>query len=436
MPSRPLENGGRGLEIAGATPLSTDQHFKDALSVSTNSIQSLAESLSELELPQVRAAILESNDRCNLVNPEGMHRAKDVYDILPPETLDHILTCLDRGALFNCVTLSKQWSRRVIPHLWRSPWMSYYNAWVKLVRTLAITSEKTHHVILQQHPSEPTLSERDDSQSPCLPSTVTGAKTSPYSQFVLLLDFSSLYYIVSDAFLSQLLSFTPNLSEIVVNSPKQFSDDSLLLLGKCCPQLRKLELPGCTRITDKGFFFILDHCSHLVSIGLSNGTRISDRSIQKMAHMFSGQLQSFNVSNAALVTGLDPGLTTLAIWCRNLVSVNMANCQLVRDPLLGHFSDSLLELNIAHCLEVTDKGMVALAEACPRLRVLDMTACSLVTDQGVYTIGQSCQGLRRLVLDDRYGRVTEEVLVQFPSWGKEVLQRRRELGWKSGSSRV
>ncbi|KAF9968651.1 hypothetical protein BGZ70_000968 [Mortierella alpina] len=518
--------------------------------------------------------------------------SEDVYDTLPPELLDYILSLLDHSTLCSCATLSKRWSHRVIPHLWHSPWMMYYVSWMKLLQTISTTSnssrpgstdtecerragdspenssgcDSTPHSseggsspsgwkgssdtsydcfsdmededpsgILrlaesQRHDqvqigwggnctsdrecstagpfsslprnlfssegslnghSKTTLTEQgtrrvkstshstangtinNNSVSPFFPTTSTPPTpttavvrrqqdhqhrhhrhqrprprldTPPYpgpsafytrpcyGHFIRALDFSHLYYIISDKFLTHLFPHTPNLLELIINSPKQFSDTSLVSLAQSCLALRRLELPGCTKITDKGLGFLLDRCQALTTLVLSNGAsqNLTDRSLHQLACTFSQSLRVLNLANASSsssLTGQNPGLMTIAIWCQNLVSLNISHCNLVTDALLGRFSESLQSLNVAHCLEITDEGLRRLAGACPDLRELDITALSLVTDRGVLEIGQGCKHFRRLVMDDKYGRVTETVLRCFP-WGAEVVQRRMMLGWR------
>ncbi|KAF9274981.1 hypothetical protein BGZ68_000204 [Mortierella alpina] len=510
---------------------------------------------------------------------------EDVYDTLPPELLDYILSLLDHSTLCSCATLSKRWSHRVIPHLWHSPWMMYYVSWMKLLQTISTTnnnkvpasmdvecerrakdspecspscdstpdssedsnsptswkgssntsydcfsdmededpsgilrlaeSQRQDQVQVgwggnctsdrecstagpfSSHPrnlfssegslnghSKKTLTEQgarrvkssshstanltsnSSSVSPFVPTTTTptaaarrqqnhhfrnerprprldtppypgpsAVYTRPcYGHFIRALDFSHLYYIISDKFLTHLFPHTPNLLELIINSPKQFSDTSLVSLSQSCPTLRRLELPGCTKITDKGLCFLLDRCQALTTLVLSNGAsqNLTDRSLHQLACTFNNSLRVLNLANASsssALTGQNPGLMTIAIWCQNLVSLNISHCNLVTDSLLGRLSECLQSLNIAHCLEITDEGLRMLAEACPDLRDLDITALSLVTDRGVLEIGQGCKNFRRLVMDDKYGRVTETVLRCFP-WGAEVVQRRMMLGWR------
>ncbi|GJJ68018.1 hypothetical protein EMPS_00364 [Entomortierella parvispora] len=326
-----------------------------------------------------------------------------------------------------------------------------------------------------------------------------------YGDYIRTLDFSQLYYIISDQFLSHLLPLTPNLVSLTIHSPKQLSDLSLILLAASCPQLSLLDLAGCTKITNRGLDALLENCGNMSSLNLANGTRaLSDRTLEGIAKRWGRTLKSLNLANTSsgsamgsstMVTGAtstttardeenlgsfsvqDPGLLTIAIHCRSLQSLNISQCILHCSPsstyssspalsppssptsqfsssftsislssgspnsndtpekgtleaFLSQLPPSLQVLNLRSCFDLSDKGLIALARACPDLRELDITACSLVTDWGVRAIGEGCRQFETLIMDDRYGRVTDQLLKSFPPWGDQLLQRRVMLGWR------
>ncbi|KAG0049284.1 hypothetical protein BGZ83_005894 [Gryganskiella cystojenkinii] len=309
-----------------------------------------------------------------------------------------------------------------------------------------------------------------------------------YSSLIRTLDFSQLYYIVSDSFLSHLLPFVPNLTSLIIHSPKQLSDSSLILLAECCPNLLILDLPGSMNITAKGIDEILDHCKRLTSLNLAYSLRsMSDRTLEKIAKSLGRNLRHLNLANTVafrplipVVTGsIDtepgvplaessasavvrdsisvstPGLLSIALQCQNLQFLSISHClphassspwlssssspvlsssptlrPNTLDFLLSQFSSSLRILHLRSCLELTDEGLIALAQVCPHLKELDLTACSLVTDRGIRAIGQGCQNFQTMIMDDKFGRVTDQVLKAFPSWGQPLLERRALLGWR------
>ncbi|KAF9305886.1 hypothetical protein BGZ74_008449 [Mortierella antarctica] len=564
--------------------------------------------------------------------------AVDLYDKLPPELLEHILTLLPHPTLFCCTTLSKRWARIVIPHLWNTPWMMYYVSWMKLLQTISSTSLSTstsssssgslteglkdpahkqnrpaysralangssndnmddttkdpalawdnfsdhededpsgllrlaenqrrenltvagweipdRTLTLRTpstssggyrcgngtrgnnnnnnntclHESEPNSVASDDTKpsfavssrpfnvqgksrlcpyvdmpssssltlslsaatdsigmptatshkhasskrqkkntahsTPPSPGLVPSPPSKPflrpnYGPLIRTLDFSELYYILSDKFLTHLFPHTPQLTTLIVNSPKQFTDESLYVLASCCRALQRCELLGCDQISDSGVHFLLDqqHQHHyqgsknpteggsrgqggstLRALSLANRVPVTDGVLQHLAYVsFASKLEQLNLANAVFVTGQDPGLRTVFRCCTGLKALNVSHCQGVTDELLGMLgcADKLQRLSVAHCYEVTDQGICAVAMVCGQLEELDVSACGAVSDTSLYALGRGCRGFRRLVVDEQYGgRMTEQGLRMFP-WEVEVLQGWRRYSQRSGRS--
>ncbi|KAF9213741.1 hypothetical protein BGZ59_004919 [Podila verticillata] len=328
----------------------------------------------------------------------------DLYDKLPPELLEHILTLLPYSDLFCCTTLSQRWARMVIPHLWHTPWMMYYVSWMKLLQTISYTSMPTStssssspavltslRAPVQKCDRATTyaralnsVSDNDPSREPVLawdnfsdhededPSGLlrlaenqrresvmvagwevldrTYTSRTPflhpnYGFLIRTLDFSELYYILSDKFLTHLFPHTPHLTTLIVHAPKQFSDASLYVLATCCRQLQRCELLGCDQISDLGVHFLLDHQqgsdaltgegggggmkgSTMRVLSLANRSPITDGLLQHLAYVsFASKLERLNLANAVFVTGQDPGLATVFRCCTGLVALNVSHCQ-------------------------------------------------------------------------------------------------------------
>ncbi|KAG0369726.1 hypothetical protein BC939DRAFT_441674 [Gamsiella multidivaricata] len=527
---------------------------------------------------------------------------EDLYDTLPPEILDQILLHLDHASLFCCMTLSRRWSQCVIPHLWHSPYMTYYVSWMKLLKTVISTNpsasnacatvkspktnptngqEKCRKGSLDSSPERTASPPRAPQQqmnterlsqdpygrmagspemlaarggtfvrgfsvqeegssdtanggdgdgggeddpsgllrlaesqrqqrvqigwggnctsehqvSPMTTATADGAKglriaranvestttmstvnnthihthtsinskdsnspsstlTKPiasipkptpfahpaYGSLIRVLDFSHLYYIISDQFLTHLFPQIPLLQSLLITAPKQFSDTSLHILATSCPNLRRLELVGCTRISDAGLAPIYEQCQKIHVLNLSNSRSssfsaglggITGETFTRLAaaglplHILS--LANVNAS----ITDQNPGLLSIALECKSLTSLNIAHCSaFVTDDLLCSLNASGLQtLNVACCSKITDRGIEALARRCPDLRELDITGLENVTDKGMMEIGRRCSRFWRLVMDEedfQEGRMSEEVLRGF-AWGLEAVRKRRPM---------
>ncbi|KAG0229243.1 putative VIER F-box protein 1 [Actinomortierella wolfii] len=521
--------------------------------------QLLEASASVLDLSNLTEHTPTTPERNNDTTVSATSR-KDVFDVLPPEIIDHVLSFLPIPTLFECTVLSRRWSKRVLPKLWHAPFMIYYVSWTKLLQHLSTCplplcergeanagggggvrkedesdhgSEKcgsktattttaypltspplspdespplAYRRLSSQFTSSscsssttsylyrfPTLdrltiassSHHHDSHIPSSSSIATSttkvtAPWSPehnhngfkngrrrhslddeeqqdlwlaailggvprYAHYIRILDFSQLHYLVSDRLLTSLIAHTPFLTTLIISAPKQLSDDTLLSIASSamlCRHLRWLELQSCRQITDKGMSAIVQHCSQLETVRLGGGIRVTDKVVSQMAHLLSRTLRRVDFSNAIHVTGGDPGLMSLAVWCQRdwtlvasttepslssyvdpssctmlpplntltttiattitaaagLVDCRFSGCQGVTDELIERLSN-LEILHVANCSELTDRAMMSLATRSPGLIELDITACWAITERGICAVGRGCQKLKRLILE-------------------------------------
>ncbi|KAF9091711.1 hypothetical protein BGX23_004902 [Mortierella sp. AD031] len=298
-----------------------------------------------------------------------------------------------------------------------------------------------------------------------------------YGDMIRVLDFTELHSILNDKFLAHVLPCVKSLQELIIVSPNQLSDESLFAIGSNCRRLVRLELRGCTKVSDKGTEAVFGNCVKLRTVVLANvvgnssGSSRASSSNNSLALTHSTLDHLSNHSNKAptiklhtlnLANGLrfptsgqvDPlsaqSLTNLIhTHTLTLVSVTLSFCgPAVTDTVLSHFSTSLLHLNLAFCFEVTDAGITALARTSPNLQDLDITGLTQVSDKGILAIGQHCPDFWQLAMiqqQQQQGRggqwanqnplITDEVLNCFP-WGARIVQRRDELLGQKKSPRI
>lgn len=91
---------------------------------------------------------------------------------------------------------------------------------------------------------------------------------------------------------------------------------------------------------------------------------------------------------------------------RRLTSVKMSNIQKlnlckskITDSSIIRIASTiaLVEIQLQWCKGITDTGIIALVQNCPKLRLLDLTAC-LVTDLAIDAIAERCSELQILDL--------------------------------------
>ncbi len=89
---------------------------------------------------------------------------------------------------------------------------------------------------------------------------------------------------------------------------------------------------------------------------------------------------------------------TFAEKFRFISSLSLKNHTSVDDNWLYTLSDflHLQELDISHCIRITDKGLLTLAEGCGGLRKLDCSHCSQVSDEGILALSRRCTMLESI----------------------------------------
>lgn len=110
-------------------------------------------------------------------------------------------------------------------------------------------------------------------------------------------------------------------------------------------------------------------------------------------------VQILRLSGCDGVTG--KGLQSLAKHCTRLHTLELVGCLLVGDKDVGAFKkgnwiETLKQLSISGCKEVTDAGVLKISESVgPNLSILNISGCDS-TDTGAAHIVQYCQQLREL----------------------------------------
>ncbi|KAF9081415.1 hypothetical protein BGX29_004532, partial [Mortierella sp. GBA35] len=91
-----------------------------------------------------------------------------------------------------------------------------------------------------------------------------------YGDMIRVLDFTELHSILNDKFLAHVLPCVKSLQELIIVSPNQLSDESLFAIGSNCRRLVRLELRGCTKVSDKGTEAVFGNCVKLRTVVLAN----------------------------------------------------------------------------------------------------------------------------------------------------------------------
>lgn len=95
-------------------------------------------------------------------------------------------------------------------------------------------------------------------------------------------------------------------------------------------------------------------------------------------------------------TGIgDDGLAALSSGCKKLKQLNLSYCNEVTDRGLQYLSqvEELSDLELRGLVNITDKGLTALAAGCKRLSALDLKHCENINDSGFWSLAYYSRSL-------------------------------------------
>jgi hypothetical protein len=165
-----------------------------------------------------------------------------------------------------------------------------------------------------------------------------------------------------------------NLTSFVVRTgcnnntdPPSLTDESLILVAQCCPNLTRLDVEECRALTDDSIIYLVENCPSITSINVSGCWNLTDRSMMAI---------SVNCPNLVF---LNPGRSRHVTWefCAHGFSF----------PKLTEFS---VDLNR---YPFTEAMTLCVARACPNLTKLSIKSASGFTDFCMAIIGLECPNL-------------------------------------------
>ncbi|MBA0616472.1 hypothetical protein Godav_016516 [Gossypium davidsonii] len=187
------------------------------------------------------------------------------------------------------------------------------------------------------------------------------------------------------------------------NEPKEeecepfcLTDSGLTAVADGFTKLEKLSLIWCSNVTSFGVMSLAQKCSLLKSLDLQ-GCYVGDQGLAVVGQCCK-QLEDLNLRFCESLT--DSGLVTLATECgKSLKSLGVAACARITDKSLeavGSHCKNLETLSLDSEF-ISNKGILAIAQGCPLLKVLKLQ-CINVTDRALMAVGASCLSLEMLAL--------------------------------------
>lgn len=233
---------------------------------------------------------------------------------------------------------------------------------------------------------------------------------------------------MSDENVITLAKLCPNLKRLNLLGSSKLTGDSLLELSQGCTRLEWLDLSYCYGIQDSPnnqFLWILPtsltHLSlcgvmlsdedllvdtlyrlwRLKSVRLCGIPALNDTTLSKILEKLGGSLESVDIRGSHNIT--DDGLAAVAEYCVKLQKLDLSICRQVTGrtlrPLLEDPKRAQLLTKVFICCSKMDSDVLNLiAENCCNLEKIDASGVEAVTDQFLVTIATHCHNLKLLGL--------------------------------------
>ncbi|XP_038720382.1 F-box protein At3g58530 [Tripterygium wilfordii] len=203
-----------------------------------------------------------------------------------------------------------------------------------------------------------------------------------------------------------------NLESLNLNGCQKISDKGIETITGACPKLKVFSIYWNVRVTDIGIQYLVKNCRHVVDLNLSGCKHISDKSLQLFADNYP-ELEFLDLTRCIKLT--DGGLKQILSKCSFLQSLNLYALSSFTDEAYAKISllSHLRFLDLCGAQNISDESLSCIAK-CKKLVSLNLTWCVQITDAGVMAIAQDCTSLEFLSLFGIVG-VTDKCL--------EVLSR-------------
>ncbi|CAN9498699.1 unnamed protein product [Ophioblennius macclurei] len=177
------------------------------------------------------------------------------------------------------------------------------------------------------------------------------------------------------------------LEELLLQGCKELTDYSVEVLVKHQPALRTLDISGCTELTSRSVEAVARGLKSLTHLFLSRDWRITEKGLAELLSLSS--LRTLDLSECLHINGSEivKGLKASGAAKVQLETLNLKSCTYIQDlavfSLTQLLRDSLRELDLTSCLNVTDVSVRAVATYLQKLEVLRLGWCKEVTDWGL-----------------------------------------------------
>eukprot|EP00057_Strongylocentrotus_purpuratus_P001885 XP_003723417.1 PREDICTED: uncharacterized protein LOC100889573 [Strongylocentrotus purpuratus] len=215
-----------------------------------------------------------------------------------------------------------------------------------------------------------------------------------------LISLDTSWCAVTDNGLSAILDGCPRLETICLNGCQSVSDQCLRqIVNKYGSNLEVLELCGCFNLSPQTLTHLADTSNHLRTLNIAQCYKITDECVASVAPKFQS-LQHWQLKGVKELR--DSAVKKIARHCKKLRTLSIASCPHVTDVSLieiATYLNSIRSLDASGCRKIGNEGMRCLATCCPYLEKVGLSSTS-VTHKSVSSLASyASQTLMELKLN-------------------------------------
>ncbi|XP_009604413.1 uncharacterized protein [Nicotiana tomentosiformis] len=198
---------------------------------------------------------------------------------------------------------------------------------------------------------------------------------------------------------------TSNLVVLQLDQCGRCIPDYILLatLARCpnnLPALTTLSLKGACRLSDSGLTAIISAAPCLRSMNLSQCSLLTCDGISCLSDSLGSVLRELYLDDCEAI---DPMLILPALLkLEHLEVLSVAGIQTVCDAFIKEFvihrGQSLREIVLKGCTQLTDCSLKEIAQSCPGLRAIDLSNLRKLTDSAIGHLATGCRAVDKLKL--------------------------------------
>ncbi|XP_041466319.1 uncharacterized protein LOC121416865 [Lytechinus variegatus] len=182
---------------------------------------------------------------------------------------------------------------------------------------------------------------------------------------------------VTDNGLSAVLDGCPRLETICLNGCQSVSDQCLRqIVNRYGANLEVLELCGCFNLSPQTLMLLAETSNNLITLNIAQCYKITDECVASVAPKFRS-LQHWQLKGCKELR--DSAVKKVARHCKQLRTLSIASCPHVTDVALieiATYLNSIRSLDVSGCRKIGNEGMRCLATCCPYLEKVGLSSTS------------------------------------------------------------